>query len=113
MATLVLWWSTFQVHVIERAPAWSLAAYTLGSARGEDDINSASSQFFWLPFDSDLTPAGKNLLDGRYTCFGYTVQGAEFLTDLKEGDIIASAKVIEGGDRLVKPAGAPAPAVVE
>ena len=40
------------------------------------------------------------------------MQGAEFLTDLKEGDIIASAKVIEGGDRLVKPAGAPAAAAV-
>jgi cyclophilin family peptidyl-prolyl cis-trans isomerase len=96
------------------AAALPFNAYgALGSARGEDDINSASSQFFWLPFDSDLTPAGKNLLDGRYTCFGYTVQGAEFLTDLKEGDIIASAKVIEGGDRLVKPAGAPAAAVAE
>ena len=79
----------------------------LSMARSADP-DSASSQFFWLPFDSDLTPAGKNLLDGRYTCFGYTVQGAEFLTDLKEGDIIASAKVIEGGDRLVKPAGAAA-----
>ena len=96
------------------AAALPFNAYgALGSARGEDDINSASSQFFWLPFDSDLTPAGKNLLDGRYTCFGYTVQGAEFLTDLKEGDIIASAKVIEGGDRLVKPAGAPAATVAE
>ena len=95
------------------AAALPFNAYgALGSARGEDDINSASSQFFWLPFDSDLTPAGKNLLDGRYTCFGYTVQGAEFLTDLKEGDIIASAKVIEGGDRLVKPAGASAAAAV-
>jgi peptidylprolyl isomerase len=38
----------------------------MGWAREEYDANSGSSQFFWLPFDSDLTPAGKNVLDGRY-----------------------------------------------
>ena len=38
----------------------------LGMAREEYDDDSASSQFFWLLFDSDLTPAGKNMLDGRY-----------------------------------------------
>jgi len=38
----------------------------LGWAREEYDPNSGSSQFFWLLFDSDLTPAGKNVLDGRY-----------------------------------------------
>ena len=37
----------------------------LGMAREEYDVDSASSQWFWLLFDSDLTPAGKNLLDGR------------------------------------------------
>lgn len=75
----------------------------LGMAREEYSPDSASSQFFWLLFDSDLTPAGKNLLDGRYSCFGYTVEGARFLSDLKEGDVIASAKVVEGADNLVQP----------
>ncbi len=65
----------------------------LGMARSEFEPNSASTQFFWLLFESDLTPAGKNLLDGRYACFGYTVDGAELLKDVKEGDIITSAKV--------------------
>ena len=138
---------------------------------------AASSQFFWLLFDSDLTPAGKNLLDGRYSCFGYTVDGAaaactekdrppcprtaphlppwtirrrlgarlrtpsrrlssvggwpwpqqpasgrrrddeppplsppgaRFLSDLKEGDIIESAKVVEGLENLIQPARAAA-----
>ena len=50
-------------------------------------------------FDSDLTPAGKNLLDGRYSCFGYTTDGARLLSDVKEGDLITSAKVsAPGGD---------------
>jgi peptidylprolyl isomerase len=38
----------------------------MGWARDEYDPNSGSSQLFWLLFDSDLTPAGKNVLDGRY-----------------------------------------------
>jgi len=75
----------------------------LGMARTEDDDNSASSQWFWLLFDSDLTPAGKNLLDGSYACFGYTVDGADFLKDIKEDDVIVSAKVTSGMDKLVLP----------
>jgi len=72
----------------------------MGWARDEYDPNSGSSQFFWLLFDSDLTPAGKNVLDGRYPCFGYVVEGADFLQDVKEGDIIVSAKVTEGLENL-------------
>lgn len=68
----------------------------LGMARSEYEADSASSQFFWLLFESDLTPAGKNLLDGRYACFGYTVEGADLLKGVKEGDIIASTKVLTG-----------------
>lgn len=40
--------------------------------------------------------AGKNLLDGRYAEFGYTVDNQELLADVKEGDIIKSAKIISG-----------------
>lgn len=76
----------------------------MGWAREEYDPNSGSSQFFWLLFDSDLTPAGKNVLDGRYPCFGYVVEGADFLRDAKEGDVIVSAKVTEGIENLVQPA---------
>mmetsp|Transcript_19260 Transcript_19260/g.32512 ORF Transcript_19260/g.32512 Transcript_19260/m.32512 type:complete len:463 (-) Transcript_19260:124-1512(-) len=75
----------------------------MGWAREEYDPNTGSSQFFWLLFDSDLTPAGKNVLDGRYPVFGYVVEGADFLRDVKEGDIIASAKVTEGAENLVQP----------
>jgi len=44
----------------------------MGWARDEYDVNSGSSQFFWLLFDSDLTPAGKNVLDGRYPWYVLT-----------------------------------------
>jgi len=75
----------------------------LGMAREEYSADSASSQFFWLLFDSDLTPAGKNLLDGRYSCFGYAIEGQRFLSDIKEGDVIVSAKVLDGAENLVPP----------
>lgn len=75
----------------------------MGWAREEYDPNSGSSQFFWLLFDSDLTPAGKNVLDGRYPCFGYVVEGADFLRDTKEGDIIVTTKVTSGIENLVEP----------
>jgi len=75
----------------------------MGWAREEYDANSGSSQFFWLLFDSDLTPAGKNVLDGSYPCFGYVVEGSDYLRDIKEGDIITSAKVTSGLDLLKQP----------
>jgi peptidylprolyl isomerase len=75
----------------------------MGWAREEYEPNSGSSQFFWLLFDSDLTPAGKNVLDGRYPCFGYVVDGANFLSVIREGDIITSAKVTDGLQNLIQP----------
>ena len=87
-----------------QATVLPFSAYgAMGWAREEYDPNSGSSQFFWLLFDSDLTPAGKNVLDGRYPCFGYVVEGADFLSDIKEGDIIVSAKVTEGMNNLKLP----------
>lgn len=46
---------------------------TLAWARSEFENNSASSQVFWLLKESELTPSGANLLDGRYAVFGYVV----------------------------------------
>lgn len=74
----------------------------LGMARDEFEVNTASSQFFFLLFESDLTPAGKNMLDGRYTCFGYTTEGAELLKAVQEGDVISSAKLVSGANNLVQ-----------
>lgn len=47
---------------------------TLAWARSEFENNSASSQVFWLLKESELTPSGANLLDGRYAVFGYVVE---------------------------------------
>lgn len=85
-------------------PVLPFSAYgTVAMARTETDPDSASSQFFFFLFEPELTPAGLNLLDGRYTVFGYMIEGKEVLGQLKQGDKIISAKVIKGMENLVKP----------
>ncbi|CAN8071407.1 unnamed protein product [Agarophyton chilense] len=74
---------------------------TLALAREEFEPNTASSQFFWFLFEPDLTPAGRNLMDGSWAVFGYTTNGEKFLKGLQKGDRIVSAKVIDGIQHLV------------
>lgn len=76
---------------------------TVAMARTETDPDSGSSQFFFFLFEPELTPAGLNLLDGRYAVFGYVTEGKEVLEQLKQGDKIVSAKVIKGMENLVRP----------
>ncbi|MBW4467167.1 MAG: peptidylprolyl isomerase [Pegethrix bostrychoides GSE-TBD4-15B] len=77
---------------------------TLGMARPSEDVNGGSSQFFFFLFEAELTPAGLNLLDGRYAVFGYVTQNKDVLEKLKQGDKIISAKVVNGLENLVEPA---------
>ncbi|MGK7881664.1 MAG: peptidylprolyl isomerase [Crocosphaera sp.] len=72
-------------------------------ARPSLDPNGGSSQFFFFKFDSELTPPGFNLMDGRYSVFGYLVDGKETLAELTKKDQIVSAEVIDGLDNLVQP----------
>lgn len=74
---------------------------TLAMAREEFQPNTASSQYFWFLFEPDLTPAGRNLMDGSWATFGYTVNGQKFLRGLEQGDRIVSAKVVSGLENLV------------
>lgn len=69
-------------------------------ARPANDPNGGSSQFFFFKFDTELTPPGYNLMDGRYSVFGYLVEGQEVLEELGAEDKIISAKVIDGIENL-------------
>ena len=85
-------------------PVLPFSSYgALAMARPGEDPNGGSSQFFFFLFEPELTPAGRNLLDGRYSVFGYVVEGKEVLEQLKAGDKIEAAKVIQGLDQLVEP----------
>ncbi|MBE9168112.1 peptidylprolyl isomerase [Pleurocapsales cyanobacterium LEGE 06147] len=72
-------------------------------ARPADDPNGGSSQFFFFKFDRELTPPGYNLMDGRYSVFGYVVKGQEVLDLLTTEDKIVSATVVDGLENLVQP----------
>lgn len=76
---------------------------TLGMARPNTDADGGSSQFFFFLFEPELTPAGLNLLDGRYAVFGYVVDNKEVLEKLTQGDRLEAVRVIAGGDNLVQP----------
>lgn len=65
-------------------PALPFNAFgTLAVARAEFEPNSGSSQMFFLLKESELTPTGSNLLDGRYAVFGYITQGQELLVRVR------------------------------
>jgi peptidylprolyl isomerase len=89
------------VGIYLEQPALPFSAYgTLAMARPGNDPNGGSSQFFFLLLENDLTPPGFNLLDGRYSVFGYVVEGEEVLGKIKEGDSIISAEVVDGAENL-------------
>jgi peptidylprolyl isomerase len=73
---------------------------TLGWAHSDNALDDGSSQFFLFLSEPELTPAGLNLIDGRYAAFGYVVDGLEVLDELTADDMILSAKVIEGVENL-------------
>ena len=73
---------------------------TLGWAHSDGALDDGSSQFFLFLSEPELTPAGLNLIDGRYAAFGYVVDGFDVLNELTAADGIVSARVIEGGDNL-------------
>jgi cyclophilin family peptidyl-prolyl cis-trans isomerase len=73
---------------------------TLAWARSEFDNNSASSQVFFLLKESELTPSGANLLDGRYAVFGYVTSGQDALGQMKVGDKIEFIKVVKGAENF-------------
>ena len=57
--------------------------------------DSASSQFYFALSDLEF-------LDGDYAVFGYVTEGMDVVDNIKQGDRIESAKVIEGADNLKK-----------
>ncbi|NDG74549.1 MAG: peptidylprolyl isomerase [Synechococcaceae bacterium WB8_1B_136] len=73
---------------------------TLGWAHSDEALDDGSSQFFFFLYEAELTPAGLNLVDGRYGAFGYVVDGFDVLEQLGVDDAIVKATVIEGSENL-------------
>ncbi|MFQ6539458.1 MULTISPECIES: peptidylprolyl isomerase [Aphanothece] len=73
---------------------------TLGWAHSDQGLDDGSSQFFFFLYEAELTPAGLNLVDGRYAAFGYVIDGFEVLEELGVDDRVVRVKVVEGADNL-------------
>ena len=68
-----------------------------------EDVNTASSKFWFLRWDQALVSPGRNTLDGSHSCFGYVVENQDILKQVSNGDMIESMKVVEGIDKLYLP----------
>lgn len=75
----------------------------IGMARGNEDVDSASSQFFLLKWDQALVAPGRNTLDGFYTNMGYVTENEQLLSQLKDTDKVLSMKVTKGLENLTVP----------
>ncbi len=85
-------------------PVLPFSSYgAMAMARPNEEPDGGSSQFFFFLFEPELTPAGINLLDGRYAIFGYVVEGNNVLGKLTTDDKIISAKVVSGLENLQQP----------
>jgi len=73
---------------------------TMGWAHSDEALDDGSSQFFFFLYEAELTPAGLNLVDGRYAAFGYVVDGFDVLRELGVTDSIVSIRVVDGADNL-------------
>tara|TARA_Y100001968_G_scaffold330711_1_gene383323 strand:+ start:677 stop:1690 length:1014 start_codon:yes stop_codon:yes gene_type:complete len=72
----------------------------LGWSHSGKAVNDGSSQFFFFLYDAELNPAGRNLIDGNNSAFGYVVEGVEILDKLEVNDKIISIKVLDGAEKL-------------
>ncbi|AUC60341.1 Peptidyl-prolyl cis-trans isomerase [Cyanobacterium sp. HL-69] len=96
--------TTEDVGMYLAEPVLPFNAYgAVALARPSSDPNGGSSQFFFFKFDTEVTPPGYNLMDGRFAVFAYVTDGAEVLEKLTPEDKIISAEVIEGAENLVQP----------
>lgn len=96
--------TTEDVGMYLAQPVLPFNAYgAVALARPTTDANGGSSQFFFFKFDTEVTPPGYNLMDGRFAVFGYVTEGADVLEKLTAEDKIISAQVVEGKENLVEP----------
>ncbi|XP_050218334.1 peptidyl-prolyl cis-trans isomerase CYP37, chloroplastic isoform X1 [Mercurialis annua] len=65
---------------------------------------SAPHQFFVYLYDKRNSGLGGLSFDeGQFSVFGYVTTGRDILSQIKTGDVIQSAKLVDGQDRLIFP----------
>ncbi|CAM0906321.1 unnamed protein product [Alopecurus aequalis] len=94
-------------------PVLPMSVYgSVAMAHSEDsDEYSSPTQFFFYLYDKRNSGLGGISFDeGQFSVFGYATDGRDVLSQIKTGDKIRSAKLVQGRERLVLPAAASAPA---
>ncbi|CAI5507035.1 unnamed protein product [Closterium sp. Naga37s-1] len=70
----------------------------------ESDSFSHPSQFFLYKYDKRRSGLGGLAFDeGQFSVFGYVTRGRDVLAQLRTGDVIQSARIVAGADRLSVP----------
>ncbi|CAK9160212.1 unnamed protein product [Ilex paraguariensis] len=87
-------------------PVLPLSVYGAVAMAHSDVSEEYSSpyQFFFYLYDKRNSGlGGLSFEEGQFSVFGYTTIGRDILPQIKTGDVIQSAKLVEGQDRLILP----------
>ncbi|GFP78585.1 peptidyl-prolyl cis-trans isomerase cyp37 chloroplastic [Phtheirospermum japonicum] len=78
-------------------------AVVMAHSEVSEEFSSPNQFFFYLYDKRNAGLGGLSFDEGQFSVFGYTTMGRETLSEIKTGDVIRSAKLIEGQDRLILP----------
>ncbi|KAK9674072.1 hypothetical protein RND81_12G209000 [Saponaria officinalis] len=78
-------------------------AVAMAHSEASEELSSPNQFFFYLYDKRNAGLGGLSFDEGQFSVFGYTTAGRDVLAQIKTGDIIRSAKLTEGADRLVLP----------
>ncbi|KAF3453651.1 hypothetical protein FNV43_RR04092 [Rhamnella rubrinervis] len=78
-------------------------AVAMAHSEVSEEYSSPYQFFFYLYDKRNAGLGGLSFDEGQFSVFGYTTVGREILPQIKTGDVIQSAKLVEGQDRLILP----------
>lgn len=87
-------------------PVLPLSVYgsaAMAHSTDSEEYSSPSQFFFYLYDKRNAGLGGLSFDEGQFSVFGYATVGREVLSQIKSGDVIRSAKLVQGRDRLIVP----------
>lgn len=78
-------------------------AVVMAHSEVSEEYSSPNQFFFYLYDKRNAGLGGLSFDEGQFSVFGYTTVGRDILPQIKTGDVIKSAKLVDGEDRLILP----------
>ncbi|XP_043689482.1 peptidyl-prolyl cis-trans isomerase CYP37, chloroplastic [Telopea speciosissima] len=78
-------------------------AVAMAHSEVSEEYSSPHQFFFYLYDKRNAGLGGLSFDEGQFSVFGYTTVGRDVLSQIKTGDVIQSARLVEGRDRLIFP----------